>query len=45
MNAADCEALELNQRQLLEELARASGDSVGHPRKKNFLEKVRELFE
>ncbi len=32
------------QRQLLEELARESGEAVGHPRTKSFLDKVRELF-
>lgn len=32
------------QRQLLEEFAREAGEPVAHPRKKNFLEKVRELF-
>ena len=33
------------QRELLEELAREGGDAVAHPRKKNFLDLVRELFE
>jgi molecular chaperone DnaJ len=32
------------QRELLEQLAREGGDAVAHPRKRNFLEKVRELF-
>jgi molecular chaperone DnaJ len=33
------------QRELLEELAAVSGDAIGYPRKKNFLDKVRELFD
>jgi molecular chaperone DnaJ len=33
------------QRKLLEELAREPGEATGHPRKRGFLEKVRELFE
>jgi molecular chaperone DnaJ len=33
------------QRELLEELAHESGESLGHPRKKNFLDKVRALFD
>ncbi len=32
------------QRQLLEEFANVSGDSVAHPQKKGFLDKVKELF-
>jgi molecular chaperone DnaJ len=37
--------LTARQRELLEELARERGDSVAHPRKKKFLDKVRELFD
>jgi molecular chaperone DnaJ len=33
------------QRQLLEELAKEGGEMIAYPRKKNFLEKVRELFD
>ncbi len=33
------------QRELIEELARERGDAVAHPRKKKFLDKVRELFD
>jgi molecular chaperone DnaJ len=33
------------QRQLLEEFAREAGEPVAHPRKKKFLDKVRELFD
>ena len=33
------------QRELLEELAKESGETVAHPRKKTFLDKVRELFD
>ena len=33
------------QRELLEQLAKESGEAVGHPRKKTFLDKVRELFD
>jgi molecular chaperone DnaJ len=39
--------LTVRQRQLLEELARESGvgETIAHPKKKKFLDKVRELFE
>jgi molecular chaperone DnaJ len=37
--------LTAKQKQLLEELAKESGESIGHPRKKNFLDKVKELFD
>ena len=33
------------QRALLEELAAETGEAIGYPRKKNFLDKVRELFD
>jgi molecular chaperone DnaJ len=33
------------QRELYEELARETGDTVGYPRKTTFLDKVRELFD
>jgi molecular chaperone DnaJ len=33
------------QKELLEQLAKESGETVGHPRKKTFLDKVRELFD
>jgi molecular chaperone DnaJ len=33
------------QRRLLEELAAEAGEAIGYPRKKNFLDKVRELFD
>jgi molecular chaperone DnaJ len=40
-------SLTARQRHLLEELARESGDetAIGYPRKRSFLDKVRELFE
>lgn len=37
--------LTARQRELFEELARETGTAVGHPRTKNFLDKVRELFD
>jgi molecular chaperone DnaJ len=38
-------SLSARQRQLLEELAKEGGEMIAYPRKKNFLEKVRELFD
>jgi molecular chaperone DnaJ len=37
--------LTARQRELFEELARERNEAVAHPRRKNFLEKVKELFE
>jgi molecular chaperone DnaJ len=37
--------LTARQRELLEELAHETGEAIGYPRKKNFLDKVRELFD
>jgi molecular chaperone DnaJ len=37
--------LTARQRELLEELAKERGDVLAHPRKKKFLDKVRELFD
>jgi molecular chaperone DnaJ len=36
--------LTARQRQLLEEFARVSGEAVAHPRRKGFLDRVREIF-
>ncbi len=36
--------LSARQRELIEELARTSGDALAHPRKQSFMDKVRALF-